>query len=299
MTASSANHRSGIGPLLMLSASIIFTALNLIIKILGPHFRIWDIAFYRFLGGMILIVLFFRRQKNPFRGNKIRLLILRGLVGSISFLSLVKAIHLLPISSALVYFYTFPVFAAVFAWILYREKMSKGALLCIATVFAGAIIFFNFKLQGGMAGQLLGITSGLFAGMTVTLIRRLKECNDAVIIYLYFCTVGLLVSLPMYLQAPAVPANPREWLLCAGVVLTSLTAQIAMNQGFAYCRGWEGGLFMTSEAVFTALIGIVFFGDPATWRFWTGGLMIVGSGVVLNLHNHRSGQGLTITGALK
>ena len=55
-----------------------------------------------------------------------------------------------------------------------------------------------------------------------------------------------------------------------------------MNQGFFYCRGWEGGVFMSSEVIFTGAVGIVFMGDPATPRFWIGGLMIFGSVVALN-----------------
>jgi drug/metabolite transporter (DMT)-like permease len=39
---------------------------------------------------------------------------------------------------------------------------------------------------------------------------------------------------------------------------------------------------MSSEVVFTAIVGITFLGDPATWRFWTGGLLVFGSGVTLN-----------------
>ena len=34
--------------------------------------------------------------------------------------------------------------------------------------------------------------------------------------------------------------------------------------------------------IFTAVVGIALLGDPASWRFWTGGLLIVGSAVALN-----------------
>jgi drug/metabolite transporter (DMT)-like permease len=76
-----------------------------------------------------------------------------------------------------------------------------------------------------------------------------------------------------------------EWVMVLGIVFTSLSAQLLMNQGFFYCRGWEGGVFMSSEVIFTAIIGIVFLGDPASLRFWTGGLLILGSAVALNRIN--------------
>jgi drug/metabolite transporter (DMT)-like permease len=39
---------------------------------------------------------------------------------------------------------------------------------------------------------------------------------------------------------------------------------------------------MSAEVLFTAIAGIAFLGDPATWRFWTGGLLVAASVVALN-----------------
>lgn len=267
---------------LMLAAASLFTCLNLIVDLLESHFRIWDIGFYRFFGGLVLLFLLSGRHRNPYRGNNMRLLLLRGICGSVAFLCLVSSIRLLPVSTALVHFYTFPVFAAIFSALLFGERISKAALICIGIVLVGISILFDFALQANLLGQLLAINGAVFAGLTIVLIRRLRANNNAAIIYLYFCTLGLIVCLPMYLQAPVLPADGKEWLLCTGIVLTSLTAQLAMNQGFAYCRSWEGGLFMTSEAVFTAAVGILLLGDPVTWRFVTGGLLILGSVVAMN-----------------
>jgi len=76
-----------------------------------------------------------------------------------------------------------------------------------------------------------------------------------------------------------------EWLMCAGIICFSLAGQLLMNQGFLYCKSWEGGLFLTSEVIFTTLVGIVFLYDPVTWRFWAGSLLIIGSVMLLNVVN--------------
>ncbi|MCK8600451.1 DMT family transporter [Desulfoferrobacter suflitae] len=277
--------------LLMLAAASLFTCLNLIIDLLESHFRIWDIGFYRFFGGLVLLFILSGRHHNPYRGNHTRLLLIRGICGSVAFLSLVSSIRLLPVSTALVHFYTFPAFAAIFSAVLFGERISRAALMCIAVVLIGISILFDFTLSANLLGQLLAINGAVFAGLTIVLIRRLKANNNAAIIYLYFCTLGLIVCLPMYLQSPVFPADGKEWLLCSGIVLTSLAAQLAMNQGFAYCRSWEGGLFMTSEAVFTAAAGIMLLGDPLSWRFLTGGVLILGSVVAMNfVKDHQQTQ---------
>jgi len=270
------------GPLFMLSAALLFTLLNIFIKLLGPQFRVWDIGFYRFCGGVLVLLAVFGRRRNPYRGYNIRLLVIRGCTGSAAFVCLVTAIRLLPVSTALVIFYSFPVFSAFFSFLIYGERIGRYEIACILGVLIGVGILFDFQLAGGLLGQAVALLGGIFAGLTVTLIRSLRENNGPVIIYLYFCTMGTLVTLPKFALHPIWPATPLESVMILGIIFSSATAQLLMNQGFFYCRGWEGGLFMSSEVVFTAVVGIVFLGDPATWRFWAGGLMILASGIAMN-----------------
>jgi drug/metabolite transporter (DMT)-like permease len=270
------------GPLFMLSAALLFTVLNLLVKKLAPEFTIWHIGFFRFFGGALVLVMVFGRHSNPYRGHNMRLLIIRGCTGSAAFLALVTAIRLLPVSTAMVLFYAFPAFSAVFSYLIYGDRISKAEIGCIALVVVGIGVLFDFRLEGHLFGQLMALTGAAFAGLTVTLIKTLRETNGPVIIYLYFCTMGMLITLPRFALDPLLPASGVEWGMVMGIILTSLTAQLSMNQGFFYCKGWEGGVFMSSEVVFTAIVGIALLGDPASWHFWCGGLLIFGSAVALN-----------------
>ena len=280
------------GPLFMLSAALLYTLLNIFIKLLGPQFRVWDIGFYRFCGGVLVLLAVFGHRRNPYRGCNIRLLVIRGCTGSAAFVCLVTAIRLLPVSTALVIFYSFPVFSAFFSFLIYGERIGRYEIACTLGVLIGVGILFDFQPAGGLLGQAVALLGGIFAGLTVTLIRSLRENNGPVIIYLYFCTMGTLVTLPKFALHPVWPATPLEWVMILGIIFSSATAQLLMNQGFFYCRGWEGGVFMSSEVVFTAVVGIVFLGDPATWRFWAGGLMILASGIAMNrLRTDRSPAG--------
>jgi len=280
----------------MLSAALLFTLLNIFIKLLGPQFRVWDIGFYRFCGGVLVLLAVFGRRGNPYKGNNIRLLVIRGCTGSAAFVCLVTAIRLLPVSTALVIFYSFPVFSAFFSFLIYGERIGRYEIACTLGVLIGVGILFDFQLAGGLLGQAVALLGGILAGLTVTLIRSLRENNGPVIIYLYLCTMGTLVTLPKFALHPVWPATPLEWVMILGIIFSSATAQLLMNQGFFYCRGWEGGVFMSSEVVFTAVVGIVFLGDPATWRFWAGSLLILTSGMAMNrLRTNRrpAGEGVS------
>lgn len=270
------------GPLFMLAAALLYTLLTLQVKLIGPAYSAWDIGFYRFAGGIIVLVAVFGRHRNPFRGHNTRLLLIRGGTGSIAFICMVTAIQRLPISTALVIFYSFPAFSAVFSYFIYGERVGKLEIACIVGVLVGVGVLFDFQPGGEPFGQAMALLGGAFAGLTVTLIRTLREQNGPVIIYLYLCSMGVCVTAPMFALQPTWPSTPMEWAMIPGIVFTSVTAQLLMNQGFFYCRGWEGGVFMSSEVVFTAIVGIAFLGDPASWRFWAGGIAVLASVVALN-----------------
>lgn len=149
------------GPLFMLAAALLFTVLNLLIKLLGPAYTIWHIGFYRFMGGVAVLLLVFGKHGNPYRGHNTRLLIIRGFTGSIAFLSIVTAIRLLPISTALVIFYAFPAFSAVFSYLIYGERVTKAELGCIAMVVIGIAILFDFSWGGNLFGQTMALVGSV------------------------------------------------------------------------------------------------------------------------------------------
>ena len=270
------------GPLFMLSAAMMYAMLNICIKLIGPEYSTWDIAFYRSFGGMVMLQLLFGRRRNIFRGHNLPLLLIRGFAGAVAFLSMVMAIRLLPVSTAMVIFFSYPAFAAVFSFLLLKEGIGRGDAFCLLLVLFGVGILFDFQLTGSIAGQAIALTGGVFAGLAMTLIQKLRSDNGSVVIYLYFCTVCAVVAAPMYLADPTFPDRGIEVVLIAGIILSSLSAQLLMNHGFLYCRGWEGGVFMSCEVIFTAVIGITFLGYPAGWRFWLGGCLVVGSVILLN-----------------
>lgn len=274
--------RSIAGPLLMLAAALAFGVLDGLIKMMGPTYRIWDIAFYRWGLGLVLLVIIFGRQGGLFKTHNLKLMIIRSISGCAAFLSLTAAIRNIPISTAMVLFFSFPAFAALFSSLMFRERISKREFFCICGTLAGVVVLLDFKLDGKLFGYVTGLSSGVFAGLTVNLIKRLREKDGPVVIYLYFCILGALVSLPAYIADPRIPASGVDWMMAGGIAATSVLAQLLMTQGFRYCRSWEGGIYLTGEMVFTAILGIVFLGEAVSRRFWIGGFLILTSTIAIN-----------------
>ncbi|MCG8640036.1 MAG: DMT family transporter [Desulfobacterales bacterium] len=277
------------GPLFMLSAALLFTLMSTIVKLMPEAYTIWHLGFIRCFGGLVVLTTLFSRGKNPLKGHNYPLLILRGCFGALAFFCVVTAVRTLPISTAVVLFYTFPVFAALFGFLIYRETLNQFQMVCIGVLVAGVAVLFDFSFTGDTFGQAMAIAAAVIAGVTVTLIRSLREKNGPVVIYFYFCLMGTLATLPLCLASPYLPASPAEWAMILGIVATSVAAQLLMNQGFFFCKGFEGAAYMSCETVFTVIVGIVFLNDPVSWHFFLGGVLIVGSGLSLHwLGRHKS-----------
>lgn len=270
------------GPLFMLSAALLFAMLDICIKLLGNHFSAWDIVFYQTTGGILILQLIYGRHRNIFKGNNMKLLIIRGAVGAIAFLSIVISIRILPVSTAMFIVFTYPAFAAVFSFILLKEGINRYEAFCLVMVLVGAGVLFDFRLTGNLVGQSIALLGGILSGLTMTLIHKLRRNDDSVIIYLYFCIGCALLTAPMFIMDPTTPKTAGECILLLCIILASLVGQILMNQGLLYCRGWEGGVFLSCEVIFTAIIGITFLAEPAGWRFWLGGSLILGSITLIN-----------------
>jgi len=276
---------SYVGPVMLLGSALMFAVMDGTVKLIDPHFRVWDIAFYRFLSNMIFCIAISGRHQNPFRGKNIPLLIIRGIVGCAAFLSIITAIRLIPISTAMALFFSFPAFTALFSPLLFGEKITMAELLWILIAIAGVAILFDFKMAGDMLGQVMGIVGAIFAGLTVTVVKKLRDDHGTVTIYMYFCLLGTVITFPTFITNPGMPSTGLDWVFILIIVTTSLFGQLLMTNGIRYCKSWESGILMMTELIFTSILGIVFLAESVDWHFWSGGLLIVFSVIMLQMRS--------------
>ncbi len=276
---------SGFG--LMVLSAFIYSLTDVILKCLSASFPLTEIAFIRFLTGLIILWPILYSQGISIKGNHTRILILRGIFGTLSFFCLIKSIAMIPLANAMVLFYTFPIFVALFSFLLFGETIKKEVLALIAVGLFGIYILINPASHSFNRGYLFGLLSSCVGGMAMVLIHKARKTNGPLIIYFYFCLMGGIFSSPFFVQNFRMP-NTGQWILLISFGLLLLIGQLLMNQGFKFCKAAEGSLILMSEVVFTGIAGVLIFKDPVTLNFLIGAFLIVGSGVGLNLMNRRS-----------
>ena len=277
------NPQRYVGVGMMLGAALAFALLGGLIKALDPRFRVWDIAFYRLFCNAVIILLFFRPWSQLGRVFLPGWLMARGAVGSAAFLLMVLALKLLPLSLAVVLFYTFPAFAALFSVLLFKSRLTMISILWLGLTFLGVVIISGLQVGENFVGMIVVLVGGLLAGLTVAIIKELRYETGSVPIYFSLCAVGTVITVGPFLMNPQVPVTLMDWVLISGTVITSFAGQMLMTYGFKFCQSWEGGMLLSTEVILTMIMGVFLFGDQLTFRFGIGSLLIFVSVLAMQL----------------
>lgn len=275
------------GFLLMLLAALMFAVFAMTIKSLNPRFDVWSIAFVRFLGGLVVFLLLQTNKIVVFSSNTKMLLIIRSLSGVFAFLLLIYALQNVPFSTAMFLHYTSTVFAALFSYILYRECLDFSGVISILLMMVGVAAIFEVVASGSYLGMTAALCSGVFVGLSMTILKRLREENNSGTIYIYYSITGLLVTAPFIVVEFNIPVTIFEWTMFSVLILSSLLAQLLMTKAFLYCSAWEGNLILTTELIFTAIAGYAFFKEVVSTNQVIGGIVILTSVVLTVLTRGR------------
>lgn len=277
----------------MVVAALSYGCMNICVKLSGPHLTIWQAGMGRFLLGVAVMPILARLFRLPRGARERRLLLMRGVSGTVSFLMLIQAMMMIPLSIAMVLFYLWPVFTCVLsAWVAGEPTPRREWPLVICALLGVAVILWPEQGGPGLSlGHFLALGSSFFAGHAVILIRRLRRSNDAFTIYHYYCLAGAVITaVPLLTQsAPLLPVSGAGWLLLSAVALFSMIAQVVMNEGMKYLDASRTGSLMMIEVITAAAFGALWLGEDLHPRFYVGAFLILGSGAVLMALPPRSG----------
>ncbi len=271
----------------MLFSALLFSWADILIKYLATSISTLQIAFVRFLLGGLILLPILSSKRVSLKGNQTRILLLRGLFGTLAFFCLLKSIAMIPLADAIVLLYTFPLFTVFFSFLILKAAIEMGEFILVGIGLLGIYIFISPDFHLFNMGYVFGLLSGCLGGLAMVFIYKARQTNGPLIIYFYFCLIGAILSFPFMVQGFQIP-DVRSGSLLVLLALLLLVAQVLMNYGFKYCKASEGSLILMSEVVFIGIAGLLIFKDPVTFHFLLGAILIIGSGVGLNLISRRS-----------
>jgi drug/metabolite transporter (DMT)-like permease len=214
----------------------------------------------------------------------------------VAFLFLVAAFQRIPLSIAMVLFYLYPAFTAMLSPWVTGEATVKTAWPFIGGAFIGtSLILWPFEASLALnPGHLFGMISSLLCAFTLLLVRRLGRQNNIYTLFFYLCLTGTLAGLgPLLMQGyPILPSSTAGWVGAAAVAIFSIGAQLSINQALVRMPAPKVSVMMTVEVPLVTCFGVLYLGEPLSWNFIAGTLLIFGSGTGLNFIPVRSKKGV-------
>ena len=275
------------GVLFLLGTSLFFTVHSWLIKEVKGYLDFWQLGLARWAVGLILLWVMAKASGfHGFRGQRKSVLILRGLSGTLGYLLSVISLQLIPISQATVLFFTCPMFAAINGIWVNRQPVAFKDWFFIVAGFGGVIMVLEPGAEGFSleSGHYIMLASAFFASLSMNFTRNLAVSDHPYTIYFYFCLVGGATSFVPAISHSDFSVFPGWWVLgcLAGAsVLTSL-GQVMMNVGLKSIPAHTGAVLMSSQVVFTAIVGVVFLNENLTWSLVLGSCLILGGGAMLS-----------------
>lgn len=265
----------------MIISAIAFSIMNAVAKYLS-HFSAYQIVFFRSIGTLCFTVPLLIKAEVSFFGNNRKLLILRGVFGVISLICFFQSLNYLAVGTAVSLRYTSPIFAAIFALFLLKEKIKFIQWILFAITFAGVIVIKGFDNNVNYLGLLFVLISAILLGLVFVIIRKIGNTEHPLVIInysMFLCFIlGGLMTLK-YWQKP----NFNEWVLLLSLGLFGYVGQLYMTKALQAKETNLVAPIKYFEAILAIIIGAFWFGEMYTWFTLLGISMIV-FGLVLNIY---------------
>jgi drug/metabolite transporter (DMT)-like permease len=265
----------------MLISTACFTVMQSLIKFMpADHIPTIEQTFFRSFVTWIFCVFYMLNNKITFKTNNIKLIALRSVIGSASMFSFFYILPRMPLGSSVALKYLSPIFTAMFAVVLLKEKLKPIQWLFFLISFTGVVLLKGFDARITLFDFSLGIFSAISGGILYILIRKIGDDDDPSVVVHYFMLFASIISAILMIPYWVTP-NFQDSLIFLGVGYSGYVAQIYMTKAFQEKDDANYlAIFKYLEAIYAIIIGYVIFGETYTYLSFFG-LILIFLGLVL------------------
>lgn len=261
----------------MMLAALGSSAMNGIIRLLSAELHPFEIAFFRNLFGLLVLVpLILRAGPASLRTARLGLHALRGTLNCLSMLSFFFAVAVTPLATVAALNFTAPLFASVLAALVLREAVGPRRVLGILAGFLGALVILRPGFAAPGAGELAVLFSSAVWAAAMITIKMLARTETPLAITAYaalFLTPMCLVAALPFWTWPDLAALA----LLASCGLLGSISQMSIARAFALAETTQVLPGDFTKLLWGAAIGYLFFAEqPDLWTF-AGGTLIFAS----------------------
>jgi drug/metabolite transporter (DMT)-like permease len=254
-------------------------------------------AFYRIGLSTLILAPFFTRQRSK-EGKIPRAVWIFPLAGGL-FTALDHgvwntAVNFTSAANATLLGNTAPLWVALFAWLVWKERLRAGFWLGLLLTLSGAAVVMgtDFLHQPSLGiGDVLALMSGLFyAGYFLVTQRGRIHYHTLTYVWLVGLTsVILLLAFNLVFALPLSGYPPQSYLAFLGAAILSQTCgYLAVGYALGHLPASLVAPTMIGQPVVTALLAIPLLGETLSPSQWFGGLAVL-AGIYL-VHTSREAR---------
>jgi len=270
--------KPNMGIIMMIIASICFTLMAVAVHFLR-ELSLTEIIFFRNLPIMLIVPLMLKQRKISFWGNNKSLLILRSLVSGFVMVAYFYSITAMNLTDAVTIKQLSPFFIILLASILLGEKISFKIAFIFILAFIGAVLVVKPGFRSDIYPAIIGLLGAVLTAGSHVGLRQLRLTDHPLVIVNYFgYTIGLLSFGFLLWQGNFSIPNISSLFILILLGLVGLGGQIALTKAYQMAPTNMVSLYLYSQIIFSAFLGILFFKEIPDLFTISGATLIIISG---------------------
>lgn len=264
----------------MIAASFLFACMGVCVKLAAESHSAVEITFYRSFLSLLLMFGLVRLNGVSLRTAHWRWQLTRGAVGFSALFAYFYAITLLPLATAVTLNYTSAIFLAVYLAFA-GMRLRKGLLGALVLGLAGVVLLLRPTLHADqLAGGLVGLGSGVLAGMAYFSVRELGACGEPEMRTVFYFSLVSSIGAGGWLVFTELHAvDLRSGLLLLAVAGFATAAQLAMTRAYTRGKTLMSAALAYSTVIFSSLFGVLLWGEVLDASGWFAIALIILSGI--------------------
>jgi len=264
----------------MIAASFLFACMGVCVKMAAQTHSAVEITFYRSFISLILMFALVHVRGVSLATPHWRWQITRGAVGFTALFAYFYAITLLPLATAVTLNYTSAIFLALYLGFA-GMQLGKGMLGALALGLIGVIMLLKPTMHADqLVGGLIGLGSGVMAGMAYFSVRQLGARGESEIrTVFYFSLVSSVGAGAWLVFSELHGVDLKSGLLLLGVACFATLAQLAMTRAYSRGKTLMSAALAYSTVIFSSLFGMLFWREVLDASAWAAIGLIILSGV--------------------
>lgn len=266
----------------MIAAAFMFAVMNAGIKLAAAEgLHPFQIAFFRNAFALMFLLPWLARMGfDGLRTARLKVHLLRAVIGLIAMLCWFTAVVQMPMAEAVALNFTVPLFATAGAAFFLGETVRARRWTATIVGFLGVLIILRPGFVEFTPVMTLPIIAACFMAVTVLIVKSLSRTEEPMTVVLYMNLLLTPLSLVPALFAWQTPSL-RALLLMAFVGACAVLAHIAFTRSFARADASAILPFDYARLPFVAAIGFLLFDETPDGWTWVGAAVIAAAAVYI------------------